>query len=174
MKKRVFLSPPHMGGEELELVEEAFRSNYIRQFGDGPRNEETADIVQIGDMTLGLPETRFPLLERQYYNAQGTDGRDAKIFRCGPNSHVVGQNHGYALFRTKEKAFPLTGMKLEQTVVFYESFDLPFGERTPSNVAQFQEVRRRNAASRDGFKPNRIGDAKGLEAVEESKASDFG
>jgi len=101
VKKRVFLSPPHMGGEELELVEEAFRSNYIRQFGDGPRNEETADIVQIGDMTLGLPETRFPLLERQYYNAQGTDGRDAKIFRCGPNSHVVGQNHGYALFRTR-------------------------------------------------------------------------
>ena len=27
--KRIFLSPPHMGGEELEFVKEAFESNYI-------------------------------------------------------------------------------------------------------------------------------------------------
>ena len=33
MKKRIFLSPPHMGGEELEFVKEAFRSNYIAPLG---------------------------------------------------------------------------------------------------------------------------------------------
>jgi dTDP-4-amino-4,6-dideoxygalactose transaminase len=35
MKKleRLFLSPPHMGGEEMKLVEEAFASNYIAPLG---------------------------------------------------------------------------------------------------------------------------------------------
>jgi dTDP-4-amino-4,6-dideoxygalactose transaminase len=31
--KRVYLSPPHMGGEELELVKEAFASNWIAPLG---------------------------------------------------------------------------------------------------------------------------------------------
>lgn len=31
--KRIFLSPPHMGGEERRLVEEAFDSNYIAPVG---------------------------------------------------------------------------------------------------------------------------------------------
>ncbi|EFK08104.1 DegT/DnrJ/EryC1/StrS aminotransferase family protein [delta proteobacterium NaphS2] len=32
-KKRIFLSPPHMGGEELEFVTKAFESNYIAPLG---------------------------------------------------------------------------------------------------------------------------------------------
>jgi len=32
-KKRIFLSPPHMGGEELCFVQEAFDSNYIAPLG---------------------------------------------------------------------------------------------------------------------------------------------
>jgi len=31
--KRLFLSPPHMGGEELEFIKEAFESNYIAPLG---------------------------------------------------------------------------------------------------------------------------------------------
>ena len=31
--KRIFLSPPHMGGQELEFVKEAFESNYIAPLG---------------------------------------------------------------------------------------------------------------------------------------------
>lgn len=31
--KRIFLSPPHMGGEELDFVHEAFESNYIAPVG---------------------------------------------------------------------------------------------------------------------------------------------
>ena len=31
--KRVFLSPPHMGGEELAFIQEAFESNYIAPLG---------------------------------------------------------------------------------------------------------------------------------------------
>jgi pyridoxal phosphate-dependent aminotransferase EpsN len=31
--KRIFLSPPHMGGQELEFVKEAFASNYIAPVG---------------------------------------------------------------------------------------------------------------------------------------------
>lgn len=31
--KRVFLSPPHMGGDELKLIHEAFESNYIAPLG---------------------------------------------------------------------------------------------------------------------------------------------
>ncbi|MCW5556024.1 MAG: DegT/DnrJ/EryC1/StrS aminotransferase family protein [Verrucomicrobiae bacterium] len=30
---RLFLSPPHMGGEEQELVRQAFASNYIAPLG---------------------------------------------------------------------------------------------------------------------------------------------
>ena len=31
--KRTFLSPPHMGGEELKFIQEAFESNYIAPLG---------------------------------------------------------------------------------------------------------------------------------------------
>jgi dTDP-4-amino-4,6-dideoxygalactose transaminase len=31
--KRIFLSPPHMGGEEMRFVKEAFESNYIAPLG---------------------------------------------------------------------------------------------------------------------------------------------
>ena len=31
--KRIFLSPPHMGGEEMRFIEEAFESNYIAPLG---------------------------------------------------------------------------------------------------------------------------------------------
>jgi dTDP-4-amino-4,6-dideoxygalactose transaminase len=31
--KRIFLSPPHMGGEELRFIQEAFESNYIAPLG---------------------------------------------------------------------------------------------------------------------------------------------
>jgi dTDP-4-amino-4,6-dideoxygalactose transaminase len=30
---RIFLSPPHMGGEELRFIQEAFESNYIAPLG---------------------------------------------------------------------------------------------------------------------------------------------
>jgi dTDP-4-amino-4,6-dideoxygalactose transaminase len=32
-KKKIFLSPPHMGGEEMSFVKEAFESNYIAPLG---------------------------------------------------------------------------------------------------------------------------------------------
>ena len=31
--KRIFLSPPHMSGEEMRFVQEAFESNYIAPLG---------------------------------------------------------------------------------------------------------------------------------------------
>jgi len=33
LKERIFLSPPHMGGEEIRFVREAFESNYIAPLG---------------------------------------------------------------------------------------------------------------------------------------------
>jgi len=32
-RERIFLSPPHMGGEEMRFVREAFESNYIAPLG---------------------------------------------------------------------------------------------------------------------------------------------
>jgi dTDP-4-amino-4,6-dideoxygalactose transaminase len=32
-KSRIFLSPPHMGGEEMQFIEQAFESNYIAPLG---------------------------------------------------------------------------------------------------------------------------------------------
>jgi dTDP-4-amino-4,6-dideoxygalactose transaminase len=31
--ERIFLSPPHMGGEEMNFIKEAFESNYIAPLG---------------------------------------------------------------------------------------------------------------------------------------------
>ena len=31
--EKIFLSPPHMGGEEMRFVKEAFESNYIAPLG---------------------------------------------------------------------------------------------------------------------------------------------
>ncbi|ECC0418332.1 aminotransferase DegT, partial [Campylobacter jejuni] len=31
---RFFLSPPHMGGNELKYIEEVFKSNYIAPLGE--------------------------------------------------------------------------------------------------------------------------------------------
>ncbi len=33
VRARIFLSPPHMGGEEQRFVQEAFESNYIAPLG---------------------------------------------------------------------------------------------------------------------------------------------
>jgi len=33
LTKRIFLSPPHMGKEEMRFVQEAFESNYIAPLG---------------------------------------------------------------------------------------------------------------------------------------------
>jgi dTDP-4-amino-4,6-dideoxygalactose transaminase len=32
-RKRIWLSPPHMGGNELKYIHEAFDTNWISQFG---------------------------------------------------------------------------------------------------------------------------------------------
>jgi dTDP-4-amino-4,6-dideoxygalactose transaminase len=48
--KRIFLSPPHMGGEELPFIQEAFESNYIAPLGPmvDAFEKEFAEKVGIG------------------------------------------------------------------------------------------------------------------------------
>ena len=50
MNKRIFLSSPHMGGEELKYVHEAFESNWIAPLGENVNQfeRELADYVEIG------------------------------------------------------------------------------------------------------------------------------
>ena len=47
--KKIFLSPPHMGGEEMQFVKEAFESNYIAPLGPqvGAFEREFAEKVVI-------------------------------------------------------------------------------------------------------------------------------
>ena len=47
---RIYLSPPHMGGEELELVKEAFESNWIAPLGPhvDAFEREVAEYAQVG------------------------------------------------------------------------------------------------------------------------------
>ncbi|MBI5102993.1 MAG: aminotransferase class I/II-fold pyridoxal phosphate-dependent enzyme [Nitrospirae bacterium] len=47
--KRIFLSPPHMGGQELEFVKQAFESNYIAPLGPhvDAFEEEFSEIIGI-------------------------------------------------------------------------------------------------------------------------------
>ena len=37
--KRIYLSPPHMSGKELELVREAFESNWVAPLGPHDRDK---------------------------------------------------------------------------------------------------------------------------------------
>jgi len=37
-RKRIYLSPPHMSGRELELIREAFESNWIAPLGPQSRS----------------------------------------------------------------------------------------------------------------------------------------
>jgi dTDP-4-amino-4,6-dideoxygalactose transaminase len=50
MNKRIFLSPPHMGGQELEFIQQAFESNYIAPLGPqvDAFEREFAQMVGIG------------------------------------------------------------------------------------------------------------------------------
>jgi len=47
--KKIFLSPPHMGGEEMHFIREAFDSNYIAPLGPqvGAFEREFAEKVVI-------------------------------------------------------------------------------------------------------------------------------
>jgi dTDP-4-amino-4,6-dideoxygalactose transaminase len=61
--KRSFLSPPHMGGEELGFIQEAFESNYIAPLG--PQVDaferafaETVGINHAGFVSSGLKTCR--------------------------------------------------------------------------------------------------------------------
>jgi pyridoxal phosphate-dependent aminotransferase EpsN len=49
--KRIYLSPPHLGEEELELVKEAFASNWIAPLGPhvDAFEREFADAIQVSD-----------------------------------------------------------------------------------------------------------------------------
>lgn len=42
MENRIFLSPPHMGGNELKYIEEVFKSNYIAPLGEFVNRFETS------------------------------------------------------------------------------------------------------------------------------------
>ena len=50
LTKRIFLSPPHMGGEEMRFVKEAFESNYIAPLGPmvDAFEQDFAEKVRIG------------------------------------------------------------------------------------------------------------------------------
>ncbi len=48
MKKRIFLSPPHMGGDELMFVRQAFDSNYIAPLGPMVDGFERAFAERVG------------------------------------------------------------------------------------------------------------------------------
>ena len=47
-KGRIFLSPPHMGGEEFEFIKKAFDSNYIAPLGPMVNTFEREFAVYIG------------------------------------------------------------------------------------------------------------------------------
>jgi len=81
MNKRIFLSPPHMGGDEMEFACEAFRSNYIAPLGPHVDAFER----EISEMT-GLP-----------YTVALSSGTAAihlavRILGVGPGDEVIAQS----------------------------------------------------------------------------------
>ena len=70
--KRIFLSPPHMGGEELNFVKEAFESNYIAPLGpmvDAFEREIAEKLgipyaVAVASGTADMPRLNTPQLNK--------------------------------------------------------------------------------------------------------------
>ena len=67
-KRRIYLSPPHMSGNELKLVENVFHSNWIAPVG--PDVEEVLllclgvvvlDVVQVSFVCVRINAERLPL-----------------------------------------------------------------------------------------------------------------
>ncbi len=62
--KRTFLSPPHIGGEELNFVKEAFENNYVAPLGpmvDAFEREFAEKVgipyaVAVSSGTAGMPQ----------------------------------------------------------------------------------------------------------------------
>jgi pyridoxal phosphate-dependent aminotransferase EpsN len=53
---RIFLSPPHMGGEELRFIQEAFESNFIAPLGPMLDAFEKEYINKVGiSHAVGVP-----------------------------------------------------------------------------------------------------------------------
>jgi len=74
--KRTFLSPPHMSGKELNLVKEAFDSNYVAPLGpmvDAFKCEfsdkvRTLYAVAVSSETADMPRLNTPQLNSQDQN----------------------------------------------------------------------------------------------------------
>jgi len=70
--KRIFLSPPHMGGEEISFVQEAFESNYIAPLApmvDSFENEFAEKVgilyaVAVSSGTADMPLLNTPQLNK--------------------------------------------------------------------------------------------------------------
>ena len=50
MNKRIYLSSPHMGGKEMQYIDEAFQTNWIAPLGENVKKfeEETAQYIGVG------------------------------------------------------------------------------------------------------------------------------
>ena len=53
---RIFLSPPHMSGREIEYVKEAFESNFIAPLGPQVDNFESEFAQIVGANHAAVPE----------------------------------------------------------------------------------------------------------------------
>jgi len=69
---RIFLSPPHMGGEEIRFIKETFESNYIAPLGPmvDAFEREFAEVVGIrhcaavSSGTAAMPRLNTPQLNK--------------------------------------------------------------------------------------------------------------
>ena len=59
-KRRIFLSSPHMGGEEIDFVKEAFESNWIAPLGPhvDAFERECAEFAGVGSTKIGRASCR--------------------------------------------------------------------------------------------------------------------
>jgi dTDP-4-amino-4,6-dideoxygalactose transaminase len=77
-QKRIFLSPPHMCGEEIHFVKAAFDSNYIAPLGpmvDAFEKEfcERKGILNAVAVSSGMAAMRFqPVSQVEKHKAQGS------------------------------------------------------------------------------------------------------
>jgi hypothetical protein len=58
MSNRIFLSPPHMGGEELDFVHEAFASNYIALGDSYEASRESLDALSVAKIEKFIEQVK--------------------------------------------------------------------------------------------------------------------
>lgn len=103
--KRIYLSPPHMGGKELELVQEAFASNWIAPLGPhvDAFEQEVSDLVGVAHAAALSSGTAAIHLALRLLNIEPGDEVLCSTFTFSASANPIMYEGGHPVFIDSER-----------------------------------------------------------------------